>query len=177
MKWSRRGARLRRTGAGAGTGTGAWSRVRRARFIGALLTPGGLEAACAAASATVAQALAERIRDRGFRDEWIAADGERIEAAETRLIDHLLAALQDGANGKPASLNEKATIAVWQALRDGRKRAAGVLPVAPVSAGSGGAPAHPQGEQRAVCDELEIAALIARVEAGIAEAEHELGLG
>jgi hypothetical protein len=139
------------------------------RFIAALLRSQGLDRACAEVRVTLAEALAERLRDRGFRSEWLAADAERLETAETRYIDHLLGVLADPAGKGLQTLQDKAVLAVWQTLRDGRKRAAGGSVAAD---GCGPTPETPT----TVDDQATIDALIARVAAGLAEAEAALGL-
>lgn len=168
---------------------------QRNRFLQALLQGGGLDAACAAAGVERAQVISERLADPGFHRDWRSADAGRLEALETLLIDQLAIAM-----GREQPLADKATLQLWQALREERRRAPlGMVgegvPAEPASrrpgqslpdtAGRGAADRHPPASDPPVSDapvsdaletERRIAALIAEVEGRMRVAEAGLGL-
>lgn len=166
-----------------------WRRL----FLDGLLD--GTDAACEAAGVKLSQALATRLKDRRFRAAWDAATTERLTAAESRLLDGLLRTLEPKKPGGVPEL-DKTALAAWRDMRDERRRgAAGSVPegrggtrepaAAAARARGGRAPVEEPGPdplkqaaaaEQARVSEAEVAALIARVEAGIAEAEARLGL-
>ncbi len=135
---------------------------RRHRFLNALIAGEGLDAACAAAGIPVGQMIAERISNRSFRRDWHAADSERLDAVETRLIDQLIAGLER------ASTADKALSQIWLALRDERRR---------LSAGDAAKAAPPSSAPETGGDiEKSVNEMIDKVERAMAAAEAQLGL-
>jgi hypothetical protein len=159
---------------------GRLSPRQRQRFLASLLEGDGVDRACAAAGLSLAEALLERMRDRRFRAAWVAADGERLEAAESLLIDQLVSgARKAGREGPP----DKALTALWQSLREERRRPAPPRAEAELERpATAAAPAVAAAEARAAAADAAaradalLADTVARVAAAMAEAEAELGI-
>lgn len=135
------------------------------RFLIALMAGQGLDVACAAAGTSVERVLWERLKNACFRGRWREADNERLDAAETLLIDQLVSALKNGKEPVP----DKALLQLWQALKDERRRLN-----APVTGGSTAPVAAASVDYAA--DERRIVELIDKVEQNLRAAEVEQGL-
>lgn len=95
------------------------AKAQRQAVIAGLFVDGGLVAACQKAGITVADAIAERVRNSRFRAQWQAVDSARLEAAETLIIDGLMEGLSAA---DPTRLPDKATISLWKSLITEKRR-------------------------------------------------------
>lgn len=131
-----------------------------------------MDAACLATEVQIGQAVSARVEDTTFGQAVDRIGTERLATAEVLMIDLLLQRLAESKTDKE---KDKAVLALWQALREDRRRPAG-RPAAggaqkqavekETAATAGASPADAADERAA-----EIARLIAAVEARLAAAE------
>jgi hypothetical protein len=96
---------------------------RRARWQGPFLTAlatNGMSAALHTTGVPLGDAVSARLADPAFRQAVERIGIERLAAAELMLIDLLLERFDGPDDGK-----EKSVLALWQALREDRRRPAG----------------------------------------------------
>lgn len=135
-----------------------------------------MEAACRLAEVQIGTAVSARVADSAFGQAVDRIGTERLATAEVMMIDLLLQRLAETRDDRD---RDKAVLALWQALREDRRRPA----ARPASGGSqkqaaqkdaAGNPAArlPEGPIGTAADRAtELAQLIAAVEARLAAAE------
>jgi hypothetical protein len=134
-----------------------------------VLADRGLEAALLTAGVPFGRAVCTRIEDETFREAVERIMTERMATAEFMLVDLLLGRLANVEEG-----GEKAALALWQGLRDDRRKLASRAAPERVGAEKAGTPAVPGGAEAARAAagrSAEIARLISVVEARLAAAE------
>jgi hypothetical protein len=135
-----------------------------------------MEAACRVTEVQIGSAVSARVADSTFGQAVDRIGTERLATAEVMMIDLLLQRLAETRDDKEKDKDkDKAVLALWQALREDRRRPAGRPALGGAqkqvaekeAAASGGTGPAEAATGRAA----EIAGLIAAVEARLAAAE------
>jgi len=151
----------------------------QAHFLGEL-ADGGMEAACRVTEVEFGSAVSARIADLTFGQAVDRIGTERLATAEVMMIDLLLQRLAETRDDKEMDKDkDKAVLALWQALREDRRRPA----ARPASGGARkqGADKEPAadaetGPAAATTERaIELARLMADVETRLLAAEADKG--
>jgi hypothetical protein len=136
-----------------------------------------MEAACRVTEVEIGSAVSARVADSTFGQAVDRIGTERLATAEVMMIDLLLQRLAETRDDKE---KDKAVLALWQALREDRRRPAARPAVVggaqkqaaekEAAANAGAGPADAATERAA-----ELARLIAAVEARLVAAEGDKG--
>lgn len=90
-----------------------WSRDQRLAFLHQLSVQDTLEQALLAVHVLRVEALAERVRNKGFARAWDRCVADRMARLPELLLDHVFEGLRGGPEAREATVRQAASIGQW----------------------------------------------------------------